>query len=186
MRVQRGTSHIANLFTATISRACWTLPVTSCCCTCTSSHMDGTIRQGITPSCRTPTTRAGSHDITRALKKKQTSRSEGLSTRAHVPLPSVTCTVHSANRTHHAGHVGFHTRAHVKNPSSPNSLPSLTFVRPRDQQHHRVRFRTGSLLSQPCSRWSRTWHSTDYSCATMQTRHGPKCNYCRYPAFFPP
>ena len=33
---------------------------------CTSSHMDGTIRQGITPSCRTPTTRAGSHDVTRA------------------------------------------------------------------------------------------------------------------------
>ena len=34
---------------------------------------------------------------------------------------SVTCAVHSANRTHHAGHVGFHTRAHVKNPSVPNS-----------------------------------------------------------------
>ena len=33
---------------------------------------------------------------------------------------SVTCAVPSANRTHHAGHVGFHTRAHVKNPSSPN------------------------------------------------------------------
>ena len=31
--------------------------------------MDGTIRQGITPSCRIPTTRAGSHDVTRALKK---------------------------------------------------------------------------------------------------------------------
>ena len=26
-------------------------------------------------------------------------------------------------------------------------LPSLTFVRPRDQQHHRVRFRTGSFYS---------------------------------------
>ena len=37
------------------------------------------------------------------------------------------------------------TRAHVQNPSVPNSLPSLTFVRPQDQQHHRVRFRTGSL-----------------------------------------
>ena len=33
---------------------------------CTSSLMDGTIRQGITPSCRTPTTRAGSHEVTRA------------------------------------------------------------------------------------------------------------------------
>ena len=60
-------------------------------------------------------------------------------------FPSVACTVHSANRTHHAGHVGFNTRAHVKNPSVPNSLPSLAFVRPRDQLFHRVRFRTGSL-----------------------------------------
>ena len=86
-----------------------------------------------------------SHDVTRALKKKkQTSQSEGFSTRAHVLCSSVTCTVHSANRTHRAGHVEFHTRAHVKNPSVPNSLPSLTFVRPRDQLFHRVRFRTGS------------------------------------------
>ena len=37
-----------------------------------------------------------------------------------MPLPSVTCTVHPANRAHRAGHVGFHTRAHVKNPSIPN------------------------------------------------------------------
>ena len=111
---------------------------------CTSALMDGTIRQGITPSCRTPTTRAGSHDVTRALKKKQTSQSDGFSTRAHVLFPSVTCTVHPANRAHRAGHVEFHTRAHVKNPSVPNSLPSLAFVRPRDQQHQRVRFRTGA------------------------------------------
>ena len=62
-----------------------------------------------------------------------------------MPLPSVTCTVHPANRAHRAGHIEFHTRAHVQNPSVPNSLPSLTFVRPQDQQHHRVRFRTGSL-----------------------------------------
>ena len=40
--------------------------------------------------------------------------------RAHVLCPSVTCAVHSANRTHHAGHVGFYTRAHAQNPSSPN------------------------------------------------------------------
>ena len=50
-----------------------------------------------------------------------------------MPFPCVTCTVHPANRAHRAGHVGSHTRAHVKNPSVPNSLPSLTFVRPRDQ-----------------------------------------------------
>ena len=40
--------------------------------------------------------------------------------RAHVLCPSVTCAVHSANRTHCAGHVGFHTPARVENPSSPN------------------------------------------------------------------
>ena len=34
--------------------------------------------------------------------------------------PSVTCAVHSANRTHCAGHVEFHTPARVENPSSPN------------------------------------------------------------------
>ena len=34
--------------------------------------------------------------------------------------PSVTCAVHSANRTHRAGHAEFHTRVCVKNPSSPN------------------------------------------------------------------
>ena len=45
-KVQRGNSHIAHLCTATISRACWTSPMTSCSCTCTSSLMDGTIRQG--------------------------------------------------------------------------------------------------------------------------------------------
>ena len=61
------------------------------------------------------------------LKNKQTSQFEGFSTRAHVLCPSVTCAVHSANRTHHAGHVGFHTRVRVKNPSSPNpaTQPSL-------------------------------------------------------------
>jgi len=32
---------------------------------CTSSLMDGTIRQGITPSCRIPT-HTCSHDVTRA------------------------------------------------------------------------------------------------------------------------
>ena len=41
--------------------------------------------------------------------------------RAHVLCPSVTCAVHSANRTHHTGHVEFHTPARVENPSSPNS-----------------------------------------------------------------
>ena len=62
-----------------------------------------------------------SHDVTRALKKKKkTSQSEGFSTRAHVLCSSVTCAVHSANRTHRAGHVEFHTRVRVKNPSRPN------------------------------------------------------------------
>ena len=60
-----------------------------------------------------------SHDVTCA-SQKQTSQSEGFSTRAHVLCPSVTCAVHSVNRTHRAGHVKFHTRVHVENPSGPN------------------------------------------------------------------
>ena len=81
--------------------------------------MDSTIWQGFTPSCRIPTTRAAM--TSPCAPQKQTSQSEGFSTRAHVLCPSVTCAMHSANRTHHAGHVGFHTRVHVKNPSVPNS-----------------------------------------------------------------
>ena len=64
--------------------------------------------------------------------------------RAHV-LPCVTCTVHSANRTHHAGHVGFHTRAHVQNPSSPNPPTQPDLCPSAGSATHRVRFRTGSL-----------------------------------------
>ena len=45
---------------------------------------------------------------------------DGFSTRAHVLCPSVTCAVHSANRTHCAGHVEFHTRARLENPSVPD------------------------------------------------------------------
>ena len=65
MRVQRGNSQFAPLRgnyqprRLDLARDVMQLP-------CTSSHMDGTIRKGITPSCRTPTTRAGSHDVTHA------------------------------------------------------------------------------------------------------------------------
>ena len=57
MRIQRGNSHIALLHgnyqprTLDLARDVMPLP-------CTSSLMDGTIRQGFTPSCRIPTTRA--------------------------------------------------------------------------------------------------------------------------------
>ena len=44
----------------------------------------------------------------------------------------------------------------------------------------------GLLPSQPCSRGSRPWHGTDYPCTTVQTRHGPNCNYSRYPALMSP
>ena len=90
----------------------------SCSCTVPRPFMDGTIRQGFTPSCQIPT-HTCSHDVTLRIQK-QTSQSEVFTTRAHVLCPSVTCTVHSANRAHHAGHVEFHTRVRVENPSSPN------------------------------------------------------------------
>ena len=65
MRVQRGNSYLAplrgnyRLRMLDLARDVMQLP-------CTSSLMDGTIRQGFTPSCRIPTPRAGSHDVTRA------------------------------------------------------------------------------------------------------------------------
>ena len=125
------------------SRTCWTLPVTSCSCRVPRPlWTEPSGRDLLPPAGLQPHVRAAM--TSPAHKKKQTSQSEGLSTRAHELRSSVTCTVHSANRTHRAGHVEFHTRAHVQNPSVPNSRPSLAFVRLRDQLIHRVRFRTGS------------------------------------------
>ena len=99
--------------------------------------------------------------------KKNKPRNPRDSPREHMcSCPSVTCTVHPANRAHRAGHVEFHTRAGVKNPSSPNSLPSLTFVRPRDQLFHRVRFRTGSLTL-----------ATVHAGVSSVARHGPPVLY---------
>ena len=95
MRIQRGNSHLSLLHgnyqprMLGLARDVMQLP-------CTSSLMDGTIRQGFTPSCRIPN-HTCSHDVTRALKKKNTSQSVGFSTRAHVLCPSVTCAMHSAN-----------------------------------------------------------------------------------------
>ena len=126
------------------SRTCWTLPVTSCSCTCTSSLHGRNHPAGFTPSCRIPHHTCRQPRRHPRIKKKQTSQSEGFSTRAHVPLPSVTCTVHPANRTHRAGHVGFHTRAHVQNPSIPNSTTQPDLCPSAGSASHRVRFRTGS------------------------------------------
>ena len=101
------------------SRALWTLPVTSC--SCRVPHPSWTA-----PSGRVSLPPAGSRTTRAAMtspcsSQKQTSQSEGFSTRAHVLCPSVTRAVHSANRTHRAGHVEFHTRVRVESPSSPNS-----------------------------------------------------------------
>ena len=118
MRISSAATRTSRTCAAIISRACWTLPVTSCSCRVprpTWTEPSGS--DSLPPAGFQPTRAAMTSP---AHKKKQTSQSEGLSTRAHVPCPSVTCTVHPANRTHHAGHVGFHTRAHVQNPSSPN------------------------------------------------------------------
>ena len=87
--------------------------------------MDGTIRQGFTPSCRTPN-HTCSNDVTLRIAK-QTSQSEGFTTRAHVLCSSVTCAVHSVNRTHCAGHVEFHTPARVENPSVLNQATQPGF-----------------------------------------------------------
>ena len=87
--------------------------------------------------------------------------------RTHVLCLSVTCAVHPANRTHRAGHVEFHTRVNVKNPSVPNSLPSLAFVRPRDRLHLPRAFPDRASLSQPSTWGSRALHSTDHPFAAV-------------------
>ena len=166
MRVQRGNSHLAHLRSnyqprmLDLARDVMQL-------LCTSSLHGRNHPAGNYSLLPDPNTRAGSHDVTRALKKKQTSQSEGFSTRAHVLCPSVTCAVHSANRTHCAGRVEFHTRVHVENPSVPNSLPSLAFVRPRDQLHLPRAFPDRASPSQPCTRGSRPLHSTDHPYAAV-------------------
>ena len=99
--------------------ALWTLPVTSCSCMCTSS-LHGRHHPAGFYSLLPDSDYTCSHDITLRIQK-QTSQSEGFPTRTNVLCPSVTCAVHSANRTHRAGHVEFHTRVRVENPSVPNS-----------------------------------------------------------------
>ena len=168
MRIQRGNSHIALLHgnsqprTLDLARDVMQLP-------CTSSLMDGTIRQGFTPSCRIPTTRAAMTSPCALKKKKKTSQSEGFSTRAHVLCPSVTCAVHSANRTHRAGHVEFHTRVRVKNPSSPNpsTQPGLCPSAGSATVHLPRAFPDRASPSQPSTRGSRPLHGTDHPHAAV-------------------
>ena len=102
--------------------------------------MDGTIRQGFT--LLPDSNHTCSHDVTLHITK-QTSHFEGFPTRAYVLCTSVTFAVRSANRTHCAGHVEFHTPARLENPSSPNPLPSLPSVRRGYGNIYRGRFRTG-------------------------------------------
>ena len=158
------------LCTAMHSRARWTLPVTSCSCRVPRPFMDGTIRQGFTPSCRIPTTRAAM--TSPCALKKQTSQSEGFSTRAHVLCPSVTCTVHSANRTHRAGHVGFHTRVRVENPSSPNpaTQPGLCPS-------------AGSATSTACVPRPGLTLAAEHVGVSCVARHGPPARYRVNPAW---
>ena len=166
MRVQHGNSHIAHLCTATISRACWTLPVTSCSCLVPRPSWMEPSGRALLPPAGFRTTRAAMTSPAHN-KKKQTSQSEGFSTRAHVLFPSVTCAVHSASRTHHAGHVGFYTRAHVKNPSVPNSTTQPGLCPSAGSAPSTACVSGPGLPSQPCMRGSRPWHGTDHQHATV-------------------
>ena len=147
------------------SRTCWTLPVTSCSCRVPRPTWTEPSGRALLPPAGSRTTRAAM--TSPAHKKKQTSQSEGLSTRAHVLLPSVTCTVPSANRTHHAGHVGFHTRAHVKNPSIPNSTTQPGLCPSAGSATSPRAFPDRVSPSQPSSRGSRPWHGTDHPYAAV-------------------
>ena len=71
MRVQHGNSQFAHLCTATISRAGWTLPVTSCSCRVPRPTWTEPSGRELLPPAGLQTTRAGSHDVTRAQKKNK-------------------------------------------------------------------------------------------------------------------
>ena len=151
---------------------------------CTSSHMDGTIRQGFTPPAGfQPHVQAA---MTSPAHKKKTSQSEGFSTRAHVLCSSVTCAMHSANRTHSAGHIEFRTRVRVENPSVPNSTtqPGLCPS-------------AGSATSTACVPGPGLTRAAEHVGVSCVARHGPpvhcranparpNCNYRRYRPFVPP
>ena len=98
------------------SRTCWTLPVTSCSCPCTSSHMDGTIRQGFNPLCQIPTTRAA---MTSPCASKTNLAVRGVHHASTCALPVRNLRRALCEQNTRAGHVGFHTPARVENLSSP-------------------------------------------------------------------
>ena len=94
--------------------------------------------------------------------------------RAHVLCSSVTCAVHSANRTHRAGHVEFHAPACVENPSVPNSAtqPGLC---PSAGSATSTAYVSGPGLTPAAEH-------VGVSCAA---RHGPHARRCANPARSP-
>ena len=147
------------------------LPVTSCSCPCTSS-LHGRNHPAGNYSLLPVPHHTCSHDVTRALKKKKTSQTEGFTTRAQVLCPSVTCAVRSANRTHCAGHVEFHTRARPENPSIPNPSVQPTFCPSRDRLHSPRTFLDRVSLPQASTWRSRALHGPNLALAAVQTRRG--------------
>ena len=117
--------------------------------------MDGTIRQGFTPSCRIPN-HTCSHDVTLRIKKNKPRSPRG-STREHMCSARQSFTNTLTWRTHP---VQIH-------------LPSLAFVRRGISNIHRVRFRTGF--------YSRK-RARGVSCVA---RHGPHARCCANPARSP-
>ena len=170
--------------TAIISRARWTLPVTSCSCRVPRPFMDGIIRQGFTPSCRIPN-HTCSHDVTRTLKKTNLAI-RGVLHASTCALPvrnlrHALCEQNTPRRSRRVSHT-----CPRKEPiqseftTQPGLCPSAGLATPLRA------FPDRASTSQPCTRGSRTLHSTDHLCAAVQTRDGNNCNYCRYPAFVPP
>ena len=165
MRVQHGNSHIAHLCMATISRARWTSPVTSCSCRVPRPFMDGTIRQGITPSCRIPH-HTCSHDVTHALKKTNLAI-RGVLHASTCALPicnlrRALCEQNTPCRSRRVSHTCSRTEPIQSEFSTqPDLCPSAgSATSPRA-------FPDRVYPSQLCSRGSRPWHGTDYPCTTV-------------------
>ena len=141
MRIQRGNSHIALLHgnyqprTLDLARDVMQLP-------CTSSLMDGTIRQGFTPSCRIPN-HTCSHDVTlRIAKTNLTIRGVLHASTCALPVRNLRralCEQNTPRRSRRVSHTCSRRepiRSEFSYPAWPLSVRGISYI-------HRMRSRTG-------------------------------------------
>ena len=160
MRISSAATRSSRFCAAIHSRARWTLPVTSCSCRGPRPFMDGTIRQGFTPSCRIPT-HTCSHDITLRIPKTNLAvRGVHHASTCALPVRNLRralCEQNTPRRPRRVSHT-----CPRKEPirseftTQPGLCPSAGSANPPRVFPDRV------SPSQPCTWGSRPWHGTDH------------------------